>query len=253
MKKLVFVINDLSGVGKTTLSNLIHHWQTRNGYSCALLATNCSDEAQDLFSYSRNITTWDFNDDLDLSCLLAEIDGHDSVVIDVGSGDAEKLGKFCEKLDLWEVLGEIDVELTSVLPVSISGHDAPGIVDIAECFSDNSDYLVVTRHKDEFPDGEDEWKGSYPQKALSHLGAIELDSPSVKDTLHKALRAEGYALHEALSEEDEVNGSLRAPLQAWEKAFWKKFESEASEFLAPKLEDSGLPADDDPAISAIAS
>ncbi len=233
MKKLVLVTNDLPGSGKSTLSEVLVASLAADGLTVAHLATNCSDDADERFSPSPDITPWDFDDDRELNTILTSLDDSDALVIDVGTGDINDLHEIAEEAQFFEILGELSVELTLAIPLHGDADPTDTVIEIAEAFSDNADYVLVT--DDTFP--REIWKGSYARKVMTYLSAIEIAAPKANGALAKALGEHGHELHEAQAHREELPRSITTPLSKWERQYGGKLDAQARDFLFPETEE----------------
>lgn len=192
MKKLIVVVNDLERSGKSALARaLSHHLKAEEVKH--LLVT--SDEMDMTDSFPGEF--WDLEDQFEVSQLIAAIDRHDAVILDVHSGAARNWGDFFESEDLENLLAEIDAETTLVIPDTRTERCNEEICDLAEIFSDQADYLVVHLPGDKR--SEIKWKGSPAEKAIRYLGASEVEMPGLSDSLLTALENAGVDLPEALN------------------------------------------------------
>lgn len=232
MKKLVLVVNDLPATGKSTLSEVLVSSLSRQGIAAAHAFTHCSDDAEERITESPNAIAWDFEEESDLDKLVALIDENDAVVVDVGTGDTADLHEFAERMQLFDYLGELAVELTLAIPLSDDPEKNESLVEIAEAFSDNADYLVVRQAK-----ADDGWEDSYANKVMSYLSAIEITAPSANGPLEKALVAAEFELHQALANRDELPKNLKAAVTKWEKQFGDIVASQAHEYIFPDREE----------------
>ncbi len=234
MKKLILIANDLPGSGKSTLSEVLVANFTSQELSVGHLATNCSDDADERLSPSPSITAWDFEEDSEMNTLLAHLDESDAVVIDIGTGDLSDFYEKAEDTQLFDILGELGVELTVAIPLHGGSDPTETIVEIAESFSDNADYVVVREGK--LP--REIWEGSYAQKVMKYLGAVEITAPGANGALGKALGELGYDLHEAQTHRNNLPRALKAPLSKWESQLGNKLGSGAHVCFFPEKEDS---------------
>ena len=233
MKKLILVTNDLPGSGKSTFTEVLISNFTVQDLRVGHLATVCSEDADERISPSPQVTAWDFDEDSEMNNLLATLDESDAVVVDIGTGDLSDFRQRAEDAQLLDILGELGIELTIAIPLHGESDPTDTVVEIAESFSDNADYVVVRDCK--FP--REIWNGSYGQKVMNYLGAIELAAPSANGALGKALGEHGYDLHEAQAHRDDLPRAVKTPLSKWERQFGGKLGSTANEFFFPVKEE----------------
>lgn len=193
MKKLIVVVNDLERSGNSTLARAISH-HLKSEEVKHLLVTSNEMDMTDTFPGDF----WDLEDQFDLSQLIAAIDRHDAVVLDVHSGAARNWADFCEAEDLENLLAEIDAEMTVVVPNTRTERCNEEICDIAELFSDQADYVVAHMPSDGRNDVK--WKASPAEKALRYLGASVITVPAVSEEFRTALDNADLDLPEALND-----------------------------------------------------
>jgi hypothetical protein len=129
------------------------------------------------------------------------------------------------------LLAELEAELTVVLPVNRESEGFAGILELAETFSDDADYLVV--HTPVKAELESEFERSEAARALEYLGAMEIEMPEIDAGLLKAVEEDaGMRLAAALGKRDQLPRGLRSKLHDWEVRFSGEF-AEAEEFLMP--------------------
>lgn len=234
MKKLILVTNDLPAAGKTTLSEILVHTLSSEEYQTAHVATHSSDDADDRLSSSAEAILWDFAEDTNLATPISLLDNHDVVIIDVGTGDIADFHDYSERTQLCDYLGELGVELTIALPFDGSADQHESLIEIAESFSDNADYLLVNHGETE----KEEWDGSYAQKVMSYLGVVEITAPTPKDALVNGLEEADVPLHHALADHSNLPKNIRAALSKWEKEFTAIIKNEARGVIFPEGEGS---------------
>ncbi len=115
MKKLIVVANDIEASGKSTVSRAIANHLTNQEINCALIS---SDERELDGGFKGEF--WDFQDDMEVSQLIFNLDRYDAVVFDVQSGMARVWAEFCEENGVDDLLNEMDVEMTMVIPCNES-------------------------------------------------------------------------------------------------------------------------------------
>jgi len=226
MKKLIVVVNDLERSGKSVLARAIAHHLAEQEVDHLLVTSNEMDMTD---SFPGEF--WDLEDQFELSQLIGALDSHDTVVLDVHSGAARTWGEFCESEDLENLLAELDTEMTLVIPNTQSERCNEEITDIAEIFSDQSDYIIA-----HFP-GDDRtaipWKGSGAEKSLRFLGALEIDVPSLNSDLATAVKNTEVTLTDALNHPSELPRFAEVPVQQWLEKLSLSL-TEANDYLLPE-------------------
>lgn len=231
MKKLLVVLNDLEGSGKSTVARTLSHYLADTGVRHALIVSDERDAESGL-----NGEFWDIEDEMEMSQLIRTLDRNDAVVIDVASGAARNWADFCESEELDAVLSEMDVEMTLIIPEHRSERCHEEIVDLAELFSDQADYVVV--HLPIEPKGsvEEKWKGGYAAKAMNYLGALEVTLPALGSDLETALESSDLGMGQALGQVEELPRFLEVQVTEWREKAIQGCER-ASEYLIPERVD----------------
>ncbi len=234
MKKLIVVANDIEASGKSTVSRAIARHLNEQEVNCALIS---SDERDTDGGFRGEF--WDFNDELEISQLIHTLDRHDAVVLDVQSGMARVWAEFCEEQELDELLNEMDVEMTLVIPCNESERANEEVVDIAEIFSDQTDYVIAHLPIEARGSRRVEWKNSGAAKAVKYLGAIEISVPAIHSELQTALDSSDLDLVKAFDNLSDMPRFVEIQTMQWlEDTF--SILAHADEYLVP--EDIGIVA-----------
>ena len=231
MKKLLVVLNDLEGSGKSTVARTLSHYLSDQSVRHALVISDERDAEAGLTG-----EFWDIEDEIEMGQLIRSLDRNDAVILDIASGAARNWADFCESEELDSVLSEMDVEMTLIIPEHRAERCHEEIVDLAEIFSDQADYVIV--HLPIEPKGsvEEKWKGGYAAKAVNYLGALELNLPGIDSDLDAALESSDLSLGQALGQLDELPRFLEVQVTEWrEKAILAC--ERASEYLIPERVD----------------
>ncbi len=208
MKKLIVVVNDLERSGKSALARVLSHHLKSEEVKHLLVTSNEMDMTD---SFPGEF--WDLEDQFEVSQLIAAIDRHDAVILDVHSGAARNWGDLFESEDLENLLAEIDAEMTLVIPDTRSERCNEEICDLAEIFSDQADYVIAHLPGDKR--SEIKWKGSPAEKAIRYLGASEIEVPGLSDELRTALENAGIDLPEALNKPSALPRFAEVQVTQW--------------------------------------
>ncbi|HQW27613.1 MAG: hypothetical protein KA152_03160 [Verrucomicrobiales bacterium] len=208
MKKLIVVVNDLERSGKSALARtLSHHLKSRDIKH--LLVTSNELDMTDSFPGEF----WDLEEQFEVSQLIAAIDSHSAVILDVHSGGARNWGDFFEAEDLENLLAELDAEMTLVIPDTRSERCNEEICDLTEIFADQADYVIA--HLPGEARNEVKWKGSLADKAIRYLGASTIEMPGISDDLRTALDNAGIDFAEALNNPAALPRFAEVQLSQW--------------------------------------
>lgn len=227
MKKLITVVNDLEGSGKTSLASVLKHTYTEAGYDALLVTTDDADVDEQFEG-----DFWDF-DDVDLPVMIGALDNHEVVILDVASGSARNWAEICEEHELDTVLSEIDAEMTVVLPVHPSERNLNEVVDLLEIFADSADYVIANLPIEARRSVEVPWKGSQAAKACKYLGASEMTIPGISSELSTALSSHDLTLAQALRQLDNLPRFVEVEVMQWREAAQEIVASEEA-YLFPE-------------------
>lgn len=228
MKKLIVVLNDLELTGKTTVARALAAYLHEQEISHLLVSTDGSDSedfAQGEF--------WDLEDEIELSQLIGALDQNDAVIIDVSTGAARNWADFCEEQEVDGILAEMDVEMTLVIPEHGGERCHNEVVDLAEIFSDQADYVIVHLPLPARRSAESEWKGSYAAKATNFLGALAVTPPEIESDLETALESSGNDICSALGQLENLPRFLEVQVTQWLEGCSLEFNL-AKDYLQPE-------------------
>ena len=212
MKKLVLILNDLPEVGKSSFCRVFEQFLARK--KIEYLPVTTADTSL------GHPTHWNLEDELEPGSLISFLDQADVTVIDVATGDGGKLAEFFNEEDVFDLLLEMEAELTIVVPVPNHETISDEVVAIGEAFADNADYLIV-RTPIEFDEADDSsWVGSYGEKVMNYMGAHVIEVPAMDITMMEEIEeSHGMGLADALAKRAELPRYLRDALHAWELDF----------------------------------
>lgn len=210
MKKLLVVLNDLEDSGKSSTARaLAHYYQDKEIKHTLVL----SDERDVEAGYAGDF--WDIEDEVEVGQMIGALDRSDAVIVDIASGAARNWAEFCESAELENLLAEMDVEMTLVIPEHRSERCHEEIVDIAELFSDQADYVIAHLPIDPKGTVVDKWKGGYAAKAVNYLGALRISLPDIQPDLNTALESSDISLSEALAKTEALPRFLEVQVTEW--------------------------------------
>lgn len=233
MKKLILVLNDLEGCGKSALACSLSHWMRDREINHALVSSD--DKVPDDHFYD---TYWDL-EDLEVSQVINTLDRHDAVIVDVATGSARAWADFCEAHEIDLLLSELDVDMTLVIPEHPSERCHEEIVDLAEIFTDQADYLIAHLPLSAKGCGTSKWKKGEAFKAVDYLGGQEINVPPLHAEFETALKSHGLTLAEALSDLSNLPRFVEITATQWLEVATKPF-NKSEAYLLP--ESSGIGA-----------
>lgn len=226
MKKLIFILNDLGQVGKTTCTQVLHEYLERKGFNHLMVATD--PDAGDALPDSQVI---DIGDGLNTSDIIEMLDRGGIVLMDVATDCAGALADFCAEEEIGTLLAELEAELTIVLPLNRELEAFEPLIDVVETIADDADYVVV--HTPTKTELQGDFENSELARALEHLGAIEVEMPRIEPGILNELENErGLPLAAALGDRKQLPRYLRDAIHAWELEFCSDL-AEANDFILP--------------------
>jgi hypothetical protein len=213
MKRLIVVINDLEGSGKTSVSRAIYHHLANISDVKTYLVT--SDEEN--IDEEMGMGYWDLDEGLSPRAVIKLLDKYDAVVADIHTGGARTWADFCDSTELDNRLSENGAEMTLVIPNTGGTRCNEEIFDLVELFNDSADYLIT--HLAMHDRDEIKWKGSDAEKAIRYLGCIDIKFPAISEDLETALESTGLELGSALLQASALPRFAEVQISQWlEKA-----------------------------------
>lgn len=210
MKKLIVVANDLEGSGKSTFALSFQHLLNNQEVKHSFITTD-EDDVNENFSGDY----WDFDEELEISQLIRSIDRNEVVILDVKSGGARIWADFFEENEVDTLLAEIDASMTLVVPC----HDTPQchneLIELAEIFSDSTDYVIPHFNYPNHRSKNLTWEGSYVAKVTDYLGALHFEMPPLNSDLATALESHDLALSQSLTQLDQLPRFVEVAAMQW--------------------------------------
>lgn len=230
MKKLILVANDAPQTGNTSFVRILEQHYERKGIQTRTLHTD-ADAAPD------EIAFWDLEEDPSPNRIMKWVDENDVTIIDISSGSSTILSDLFTDHDLYDQLLEFDAELCVAVSANDTDSAIAGTVALGEGFSDNANYLLLRNPYCDESENVGEWAGSYGEKVMSYLGALEIKVPEFDPGMAAELDAQGMDLATGLSARKELPRYLRDALHTWEIAYSANLD-EADELLLPEVDSS---------------
>lgn len=193
MKKLILIQNDSPGTGKSTLALCLHRYLQNHGV------------AHQRLSLTEEDTTAEGSKALDANALtprdfLAAIDASPLTILDIASGLGEYFGKFYHGSEMEQILHEAGVAVSVVLPVTADRESFDSVIEAAEIYSDNVEYLIAHLVTSCYDEDDKAWDTSYAARVMDMFEAVELYIPEI--TFHLELSSEHMNLNSALQHGD---------------------------------------------------
>lgn len=195
MKKLIILQNDYPSTGKSTLARCFSHYLNQYGVSHqfkTLVEETAEDEDDQLLDSTR-LTPRSFLELLD-SCPIT--------MLEVSTGLGEFFSKFYQNHEMDQVLQDADIALSVVLPVTSESDSFDSVIEAAEVYSDNAEYLIAHLITSSYEDDDKVWDRSYAARVMDMFEAVELHIPEIGFQIEMELRAQHKDLAEAILEPD---------------------------------------------------
>lgn len=196
MKRLILIQNDYPSTGKSTLACCFHRYLHQFGVAHQTLRL-----VDDSFTIDDDGTCLDANK-LTPFEFLDHVDASPITILEVGTGLGEFFGKFYQNHELDQVLPEADVALSVVLPVTSESDSFDSVIEAAETYSDNAEYLIAHLITSSYEDDDKVWDSSYAARVMDMFEAIELHVPEIGFQTELELRAQHTDLATALNDAD---------------------------------------------------
>lgn len=196
MKKLILIQNDYSGTGKTTLSRCISRYLKHHKaqFQTVVLSESEAD--------AGSAQAWMDPTHLSVRDLVAHLDDAPITILEVATGLADVFCKFYQSQELQDLLHEIGVEMTVVLPVTSERDSHESVIQAAETFSDNVQYVIAHLITSSYEEDDHDWDRSYAARVMDMFEAVELHIPELGFQVEHILRAQHNDLANALLEEN---------------------------------------------------
>lgn len=196
MKKLLLIQNDYAGAGKTTLARCITRYLKQNRAHFQTLVL--SEEEGDV----GDAHAWIDPNNLNLREFVNHLDMAPLTILEAASGMAELFGKFYQSHEMQDLLHELGVEMTAIIPVTGETDSYQAVIDAAETFSDNAQYLIAHTVTSSYEDDDAVWDRSYAARVMDMFEAVELHIPELGFQVEQLLRSKHIDLAEALLDGD---------------------------------------------------
>jgi hypothetical protein len=194
MKKLILIQNDYPGTGKSTLALCFHRYLQQYGVSHQLLSLTEEDAPTEMGSTALDVSS------LTPREFLAHIDASPLTILDVGTGLGEFFNKFYQGCEMDQILHAAGVAVSVVLPVTADRESFDSVIDAAEVFSDNAEYLIAHLVTSCYDEDDKVWDTSYAARVMDMFEAVELHIPEI--TFQVELSTEHMSLDSALQQGD---------------------------------------------------
>lgn len=216
MKKLILIQNDYPGTGKSTLALCFHRYLAQHGVNHQMLSLS-----------EEGIPTTAGAAVLDASCLtpssfFAHVETEQLTILEIGTGLGEFFNKFYQSGELDQLMAAAGIAVSVVLPVTADRESFDAVVDAAEVYSDNAEYLIAHLVTSCYDEDDKVWDTSYAARVMDMFEAVELHIPEI--SFHNELSAEHLSLDAALQLSD-ADERLGKEYTKWHRRVMSQVES----------------------------
>ncbi|MBL9114742.1 MAG: hypothetical protein JNJ83_07010 [Verrucomicrobiaceae bacterium] len=196
MKKLILIQNDFSGAGKSTVVRLLRRYLTQHSVAHQFLVLDEEESSiePDAAYINPGPTT--------LKQLVGALDESEITIVEAASGQGEMFMKLYERHQLSDVLHEMGVETTVIVPVSNDTESFDAVTHAAEVYADNVQYLIAHSTTSAYDEDDGSWDSSYAARVMDMFEAVELKIPAATVEMEGMFRAAHTDLACSLLDDD---------------------------------------------------
>jgi hypothetical protein len=193
MKKLIVLQNDYPATGKSTLARCFSRYLNQFGatHQLATLVEDAQDMRDEHCLDATELTPREFLDLVDASAIT---------ILEVTTGLGEFFNKFYQSHGLDLILHDAGIAVSVVLPVTGESDSFESVIEAAEVFSDNAEYLIAHLITSSYEDDDKVWDTSYAARVMDMFEAVELHIPEIPFQVEAELRIQHTDLACALSD-----------------------------------------------------
>ncbi len=200
MKKLILIQNDYPSTGKSTLCQCFSRYL--NQYGVAHRHLTLVDDIDSIEAADENYLDSSL---LTTRLLLEVLDGQSVTVLEISTGMSEFFMKFYENHQLSLVMQGVGVAISVVLPVTSESDSFDAVIEAAEVYSDDVEYLIAHLITSSYEDDDKVWDRSYAARVMDMFEAVELYIPEIGFQIEMELRAQHKELSEAITDPNAAN------------------------------------------------
>lgn len=208
MKKLILIQNDYPGTGKSTLALCFHRYLQQFGVPHQLLSLTEDEAAEPSGAISLDVGS------LTPDAFFEHVDASPLSILDISTGLGEFFNKFYQGSEMEKILSEAGVAVSVVLPVTADRESFDSVIEAAEVYSDNAEYLIAHLVTSCYDEDDKVWDSSYAARVMDMFEAVELHIPEI--LFHLELSTQHMSLAEALHDDD-AEESLGKEFTKWNR------------------------------------
>jgi hypothetical protein len=192
MKKLILIQNDFAGAGKSTVVRLLRRYLNQHHVPHQFIVMDEEESSIEPDAIYLNPSH------SAIAELTEHVDNHDITLVEVATGMGEVFAKLYEQHELYNILPEMEVEITVILPVTNTPESFDAVTEAAETFSDNVQYLIAHNTTSAYDEDDGSWDASHAARVMDMFEAVELRFPEAGAEMENTFRAMRTNLPESL-------------------------------------------------------
>jgi hypothetical protein len=196
MKKLILIQNDFSGAGKSTVVRLLRRYLHQHSVSHRFVVLDEEESSIEPDAAYLNPSP------ANLQAFFDTLDESDITLVEAASGQAELFMKLYQRHEIGEMLQELGVETTVVIPVSNDSESFDAVTEAAEVYADGVQYLIAHSTTSAYDGGDSSWDTSYAARVMDMFEAVELKVPAATVEMEGLFRAAHTDLACSLLDDD---------------------------------------------------
>ncbi len=182
MKKLILLQNDFAGSGKSTVVRLMRRYLNQHHVEHQFLVLD--EEESSIESDAKYLNPYQGG----AKALIAAVDKSDITIAEIATGMGDVWMKHYEQHEFYNVLSEMGVEVSVILPVTNDPESFDGITEAAEVYSDNVQYLIAHSTTSAYEENNRDWDRSYAARVMDMFEAVELRFPAAANEMENTFR-----------------------------------------------------------------
>lgn len=217
MKKLIILQNDYPATGKSTLARCFSRFLNQFGadHQLATLVEDAQAVRDSSCLDASRLTPQEF---------LEVVDGSPITILEVATGMGEFFNKFYQSHGLDQALARARTAVSVVLPVTGESDSFESVIEAAEVFSDNAEYLIAHLITSSYEDDDKVWDTSYAARVMDMFEAVELHIPEIPFQVEAELRIAHADLADALLDAG-MDERLGKEFTRWQKRVMNQVDS----------------------------
>jgi hypothetical protein len=196
MKKIIIIQNDYPGAGKSTVVRLFRRYLSTHKVDHRFIVLG-----EDRDSIEPGAQFLDLAAE-GLEGFLEAVDHPGITIMEASSGAGEELMRLYDQHEMDTELQSLNAQMTVVLPVNNERESYEAVVEAADTFRDNVQYLIAHSSTSAYSEDSSPWDRSYAARVMDMFEAVELRFPEATIEMEQSFRAKQTTLAKAMLAED---------------------------------------------------